>query len=227
MAPTKVNRGNPTQLLWLVGLPLVGLCLSLVFPWSSLEPQPTQTMEWVSQAPNPAEIPYPIASQTLPHLARQALEYYFSTGHVLALHAEIPAEWQQGAGLFVTLSQQGVPRGCWGSLDPMAPNLAEATIQAAIGAATRDWRYAPLQATELDQIAIQVSIIRAVYPVTSMDQVDPTQAGLFVRSGPQGAVLLPGEALTTDWQLATARRLAGISGPMDLFKVEAELLYEF
>jgi len=179
----------------------------------------------------------PPLPDTLPALARQAIAHYFATGQVLPPPDEIPPHWQRSAGVFVTVSTEGRPRGCWGSLDPGGEDLARATIRAAVGAVTRDWRYGPLQPGELESAAIQVAIVRRVVPLASagrspfaaVEQVDPTRTGLFIRSGTRGAVLLPGEALTTEWQLATAKRLAGIPAdqPVELFRVEAELLHEF
>jgi AMMECR1 domain-containing protein len=166
---------------------------------------------------------------TLPALARQAIAHYFMTGEILPPPEGIPAHWQRSAGVFVTVSTDGKPRGCWGSLDPSGENLAIATIRAAVGAVSRDWRYVPLRAAELESAAIQVAIVRRVVPIASVEQLDPTRMGLFIRSGTQGAVLLPGEALTTEWQLSTAKRVAGIPAaqPVELFRVEAELLHEF
>ncbi|NJK62697.1 MAG: AMMECR1 domain-containing protein [Synechococcaceae cyanobacterium SM2_3_1] len=127
------------------------------------------------------------------------------------------------------MSRQEEQRGCWGTLVPTAENLATATMKAAIGAATRDWRYPPLQAWELPTASIQVAIVKSWVPIESIQQVDPVHQGLFLRSGTLGAVLLPGEALTTEWQLATARHLAGIpaGARIELFRVEVEMLHEF
>jgi AMMECR1 domain-containing protein len=179
-------------------------------------------VDWQSQDSDPS----------LPHLARLTLEHYFVHGTLPAFTDQdlpIPAEWQQSAGLFVTISRQGKQRGCWGTLVPSARNLATATMKAAIGAATRDWRYPPLQAWELPTASIQVAIVKSFVPIESMQQVDPVHQGLFLRSGPRGAVLLPGEALTTEWQLATAQHLAGIptGARVELFRVEVEMLHEF
>lgn len=188
---------------------------------ASLE-EPAQTLE---SDPSPQEI-----SATLPELARQALGYYFATGRILTISEKTPKEWQNPKGVFVTLSQNGQTRGCWGTLDPTAPDLATATIRAALGAAQRDWRYPPLRPEELAEVSIQVAIIEKVSPLSAerLLSLDPTRVGLFVRSGSRGAVLLPGEALTSQWQLATARHLAGIpdSQPLELFQVQAKLLHE-
>jgi uncharacterized protein (TIGR00296 family) len=166
----------------------------------------------------------------LPGLARRALEYYFATGQILTVSEKIPQDWQDPKGVFVTLSQNGQTRGCWGTLEPTAPDLGTATIRAALGAAQRDWRYPPLRPEELLEVSIQVAIIQSVTPVSAerLLSLDPTRVGLFVRSGSQGAVLLPGEALTPQWQLATAQRLAQIpdSQTLELFQVQAKRLHE-
>ncbi|MGQ9838472.1 MAG: AMMECR1 domain-containing protein [Cyanobacteriota bacterium] len=170
-----------------------------------------------------------VLPETLPALTRQGIAHYFATGQVLPTPDRIWPHWQHSAGVFVTVSTQRQPRGCWGSLQPSSTNLATATIRVAVGAVSRDWRYVALQASELESAAIQVAIVRRVVPITSLKGVDPTRTGLFIRSENRGAVLLPGEALTTTWQLATARRWAGIPAdePVKLFRVEVDLLHEF
>ena len=170
----------------------------------------------------PAPVQPPPLPETLPALARQAIGHYFASGQVLPAPEEIPPHWRRPAGVFVTVTREGRPRGCWGSLDPGGEDLTRATIRVAVGAVTRDWRYPPLRPGELESASIQVAI-------PSLEQVDPTPMGLFIRTGTRGAVLLPGKALTTAWQLSTAKRLAGIPAdqPVELFCVEAELLHEF
>lgn len=75
--------------------------------------------------------------------------------------------WQDGAddflrrnrGVFVTLSDKGgALRGCIGVPYPVKP-LLEAVVQAAVGAATRDPRFPPVGATELDSLTIEVSAL--------------------------------------------------------------------
>lgn len=167
--------------------------------------------------------------ETLPQLARAALEHYFATGDLIASPQPIPTEWQRSAGVFVTLSRDGRTRGCWGTLVPTSPDLAQATIRAALGAAQRDHRYPPLRASELPEVSIQVAVVREVIPIRSTSEIDPTRSGVFIRAGGQGGVLLPGEALTSEWQLATARRWAGIPDhiPVEIFRVDALLLHEY
>ncbi len=197
-------------------------------PQSPSSPTGKASDPQLSQGPDRPISGIPTAT-TLPQLARETLEHYFATGDLLSPPEPLPQSWRRSTGVFVTLSQQGQTRGCWGTLISASPDLAQATIRAAVGAATRDPRYPPLRATELPQISIQVALVEQVAPIQSITEVDPTQAGVFVRAGSQGGVLLPGEALTSDWQIATARRWAGIPPgvPVEIFRVEAQLLHEF
>ncbi|MCF2972688.1 AMMECR1 domain-containing protein [Synechococcus sp. Nb3U1] len=234
MVPTFKTRF--TAIRWLLG----GLCVLLALGLGLLTGSPLRTAEETA----PVSLPFPLDAdslrmsshrqeqpfpETLPALARQAIAHYFATGQVLPTPDGIPPHWRRSAGVFVTVSTDRQPRGCWGSLEPSSGDLATATIRAAVGAVSRDWRYVPLRATELETASIQVAMVRRVVPIVSVEGVDPTRMGLFIRSGAQGAVLLPGEALTTEWQLSTARRWAGIPAgqPVELFRVEAELLHEF
>ncbi len=213
---------------WFLNVLLVGLCVAILKPWGQQDPINRNALTHNDQTSKLfIEITDPI--DNLPQLARLALTHYFESGQVPVMPSSRISPWSESSGLFVTLTHQGRARGCWGSLVPVAPDLATATIQAAIGAATQDWRYPPVQASELDILSIQVSIIQQVFPIQSLAHIDPTQSGLFIRSGPQGAVLLPGEALTAQWQLATARKLAGIpeNAEVELFQVEAEIFHDF
>ena len=215
--------GSPGLLLGLLSLIVQSGC-----HWLSQDPPPPAVTASLPEANSPSNgqsISKPI---TLPALARQAIKEYLSTGAVLD-PPELLAAWQRQQGVFVTLGFGGRMRGCWGSLTPTAANLAQATIQAAIGAATRDPRYPPLRLTELEQVRIQVALIESVTPVADLQGLDPTRFGLWIRSGGQGAVLLPGEALTTQWQLSRAKALAGIppAAPVELFRVTATMIHEF
>ncbi|MEN9202519.1 MAG: AMMECR1 domain-containing protein [Thermostichus sp. DG_1_6_bins_120] len=208
---------------------VLGSLLGLGLPTGSPPGKIKEAVPLASSSPPGLEGIPPSLPDTLPALARQAIAYYFATGQVLPTPEGIPPQWRRSAGVFVTVSRNRQPRGCWGSLQPSADNLATATIRAAVGAVSRDGRYLPLRATELETASIQVALVRRVVPIASVQDIDPTRTGLFIRSGTQGAVLLPGEALTSEWQLATARRWAGIPAgqPVELFRVEAELLHEF
>ena len=100
--------------------------------------------------------------QFLIDLARNTIFEYVTTQQMITTPSNSPRHLLQPRGVFVTLTTQQagekVLRGCIGYPEPQLP-LVEATISAAISAATRDPRFPPISYTELDGILIEVSIL--------------------------------------------------------------------
>jgi AmmeMemoRadiSam system protein A len=96
----------------------------------------------------------------------------------------------------VTLSQKGALRGCIGSLASTEP-LAENVRHNAINAAFQDPRFPPLDSEELDQIAIEVSVLSPPAAVAYDDADDllsrlrPGIDGVILRKGAASATFLP------------------------------------
>jgi AmmeMemoRadiSam system protein B/AmmeMemoRadiSam system protein A len=127
--------------------------------------------------------------------ARAAIE------SALGTHAEPPTPrpaWALAPGAsFVTLTERGELRGCIGSLEAVRP-LLEDVADNAVAAATRDPRFPPLTARELDGIAIEVSVLSAPVPlaVSSLDDayaaLRPGVDGVIAQLGPwHRATFLP------------------------------------
>ena len=96
---------------------------------------------------------------------------------------------------FVTLTIQGVLRGCIGTPQARAP-LAEDVQENAIRAALMDPRFPPVTADELDEIEIEVSVLtppRALDcpPEERADRIRPGVDGLLLSSGFHRGLLLP------------------------------------
>ena len=130
-------------------------------------------------------------------------------------------DWLQApAATFVTLTQQGALRGCIGSLEPVRPLLEDVTTNA-IAAATRDFRFPPLQAGELDRTHIEVSLLS---DCVAMDFDSEQQAVAQLRPGIDGVVLQYEQARSTFlpqvWEslprvedfLAALKQKAGLPG---------------
>lgn len=81
-------------------------------------------------------------------LARTAIETYILEGQVLNVPESPSATLEENMGVFVTLHENGELRGCIGYPEPVKP-LLNALIEVAIGAATGDPRFAPLNSHEL------------------------------------------------------------------------------
>jgi uncharacterized protein len=89
---------------------------------------------------------------------------------------------------FVTLTIQGELRGCIGALEPYQP-LAEDVCEHAVAAALDDYRFPRVQEGELDNIAIEVSVLTAP---TRMDYRDPEDLLAKLRPGLDGVILRDG-----------------------------------
>jgi AMMECR1 domain-containing protein len=147
--------------------------------------------------------------RSLVALARKALEAAVR-GEPLP-EVQVRADEPAPFGVFVTVVRNRKVRGCFGFMDPGAQSMAAMVVDAAHGAARLDVRNRPIAQAELADSDIIVSIVGPAEPIESIAAIDPFTMGLLVRSGTRAAVLLPGEARTAQWQLAEARRKAGIA----------------
>ena len=89
-------------------------------------------------------------------LAREALECGVRGEKQPALDLpSFPPHLREPGASFVTLTVRGDLRGCIGALEPYQP-LAEDVCEHALAAALDDYRFSPVQPSELSQINIEV-----------------------------------------------------------------------
>jgi uncharacterized protein (TIGR00296 family) len=145
-------------------------------------------------------------------LARRTLEHYFKTGKVLSTPRNLPATFQQRAGVIVTIEKRGriAPRGCRGTIAPRYTNLGEEIIRNAIAAATRDAKEEPLQQAELAKCRISLTVIVSTKPIQNLSQHDVENSGLVAQSGNRIGLVLPYEGKDARTQWEWARRKAGL-----------------
>ncbi|NMG14243.1 AmmeMemoRadiSam system protein A [Aromatoleum bremense] len=131
--------------------------------------------------------------RTLLAHARRALERHFGlTDEPLADDARLA---QRGA-TFVTLKLYDALRGCIGSLRPQRA-LGEDVAANAVAAATRDTRFLPVSADELNDIRIEVSLLSEPQFLEFTDEADllrqlrPGIDGLILSGGCRSATFLP------------------------------------
>ena len=156
------------------------------------------------------------------NLAREYLKQYLREGHKPQVPPNLPPEYREQAGVFVSLKKEGQLRGCIGTVQPVRDNLAEEIAANAVSAAVRDPRFAPVSEEELDGLDISVDVLSPMEKVESKDELDPKKYGVLVRSGSRSGLLLPDlEGINTvDEQLEIAMRKAGIRSnvPLQLFR---------
>lgn len=104
--------------------------------------------------------------------------------------------FQSHCGTFVTLKIRGQLRGCIGNLSS-TETIWSGIKRNAINAAFHDPRFTPLTITELDQTAIEVSILTEPRPLEYRSREDLTRKlrvnvdGVIIRQGHASATFLP------------------------------------
>ncbi|MDY6907451.1 MAG: AmmeMemoRadiSam system protein A [Chloroflexota bacterium] len=162
----------------------------------------------------------------LVRLARDTVESYVGRGETPSPPAELTPEMSEQAGVFVSLKIGGMLRGCIGTFEPIKDNVAEEVIVNAVSAATRDPRFPPVTARELDLLDYSVDVLTAPEPVDDIADLDPRRHGLIVESGHRRGLLLPDlEGIdTVEQQLEICRAKAGLSPdePVVLYRFEVK-----
>ncbi|PWT96221.1 MAG: hypothetical protein C5B53_10075 [Candidatus Melainabacteria bacterium] len=170
-------------------------------------------------------------SYSLTELVRQTMQAYFEKGNgsqfsvSALLKGKSLNEYNKRGGVFVTLSTDGKPRACWGSVYPTHANLAESTVFATIGALNKDYRYKPIRASEWKFLKPQVTVINRIEPIDNLAGQNPLRDGLMLRSGAKTAVLLPGETSDAYYQLVRCKLKAGLTKgeSYQLYRLKAEI----
>ncbi len=139
-------------------------------------------------------------------LARQAIEVYLHERRELPVPGDAPEKLKEKAGVFVTLETYPMHelRGCIGYPEPVYP-LVEATIKAAIAAATQDPRFYPVSLKELGHCTIEVSVLtkpellKVDSPKEYPEKVEVGRHGLIVERGLARGLLLPQVPVDEGW----------------------------
>lgn len=146
-------------------------------------------------------------------LARRAVEEYTRTGQMISVPPGLPEElYRQQAGVFVSLKENDSLRGCIGTVQAAESTLAEEIIYNAVGACSRDPRFQPVEAEELDRLTITVDVLGEVEQVNSVDELDEKRYGVIVSNENSQGLLLPNldGVDSVQEQIGIAKRKAGI-----------------
>jgi AmmeMemoRadiSam system protein A/AmmeMemoRadiSam system protein B len=151
----------------------------------------------------------------IPALARKAVETFVNTGEVPEFDSLESRGLSQPSPCFVSLkTREGELRGCIGTIEPSKDSLAEEIVSNAIGAATNDPRFFPVDKDELANLTYSVDILMPAEEA-EMNQLDPKIYGVIVESasGEKRGLLLPAiEGVDTpEQQIGIASRKAGIT----------------
>ena len=140
----------------------------------------------------------------------------------------------RSSGVFVTIHSNGALRGCIGHVEATEP-LGRLVPRCAVAACSTDPRFAPVTASELADLILELSLLGPIEPVSAADDIEVGRHGLMVERDWQRGLLLPQVATEWRWDrvtfLAETCRKAGL--PADawqrgatLWKFEAEVFGE-
>lgn len=112
-------------------------------------------------------------------------------------------ELGQKRGAFVSLKRRSDRelRGCIGHVQPDLP-VGEAVVRAAVGAATEDPRFRSVTLEELPTLALEVSVLGPLVPISPED-VEVGTHGLLIRYQGQTGLLLPQVPENYGWDRET------------------------
>jgi len=135
-----------------------------------------------------------------PHalLAKAAVEAAISQHHLLSVEEATKLLSQQGvklppkllrerSGTFVTIERKGELRGCIGTYLPLRRMIAEEIIANAVAAATKDYRFPPIQEDKLPSLSYTVYLLGEPELVGDLAELDPQKYGIIVRTAPISA----------------------------------------
>lgn len=116
----------------------------------------------------------------------------------LARGLGLGAEFQNKSGAFVTLKKGGELRGCIGTIPPVQP-LFEAVAENAVNAALNDRRFSPVQASELEGMEVEVSVLSPLTPIDTLEKFELGKHGIVLSKQGRRAVFLPEVAVEQGW----------------------------
>ena len=144
-------------------------------------------------------------------LARKAAETYLKTGEILKVPSNVASKLKKHCGVFVTINSVNGKehlRGCIGFPYPTTM-LAQAVVESAISSATRDPRFLPMAAEEIDRVVFEVSVLTPPMPVEVENPQDYSSKikvgrdGLIVERTYCKGLLLPQVPVELNWDEET------------------------
>lgn len=146
-------------------------------------------------------------------LARYTIEAFVETGKLPKMPQDLPEElYQNRAGAFVSLKEDGRLRGCIGTIHAVRESLAEEIMYNAVSACSEDPRFSPVEDWEVERLTISVDVLGETEKISSPEELDVTRYGVIVTKGGRRGLLLPNlEGVdTVEQQIAIAKQKAGI-----------------
>jgi len=149
--------------------------------------------------------------EILLRIARTTLNTTIKSGRVpegFEKFYELTPALKGKSGVFVTLKENGRLRGCIGRIGypevaDKLPPLYECVRLMTVESAMRDPRFPAVEANELEDIWIEISVLTIAQEVAGPQDFKVGRDGIIIRKGSKGAVFLPQVAPEQGWDRAT------------------------
>ncbi|MBN2645904.1 MAG: AmmeMemoRadiSam system protein A [Desulfuromonadaceae bacterium] len=139
--------------------------------------------------------------QRLLAMARNAIEDHICSGKVTVTPCE-ERRLNLKNGCFVTIKKRGELRGCIGNFQSELP-LFKNVAQMAVAAASNDPRFYHLESNELPDISLQISVLSPLEKISSIEEIQVGEHGIYVEKDYHHGVLLPQVATEHNWDRQT------------------------
>jgi AmmeMemoRadiSam system protein A len=132
-------------------------------------------------------------------LARETISEYIGKGTIPEVNpTNLSTGLKTPCGAFVTLNKNHGLRGCIGHFEANLP-LWKVVQQMAIAAATQDHRFSKVQANEIGQLKIEISVLTPLKRIKSADEFILGKQGICIKKGYSSGTFLPQVATQTGW----------------------------
>jgi len=132
-------------------------------------------------------------------IARTTFEQYIKTKKVSDIDTTGFSEnIKKNCGAFVTLHEYGQLRGCIGQFITDKP-LYKTIQEMAISSSTKDYRFSPIKADEINKIEIEISVLSPLKLIKSIDEIEMGKHGIYIKKGYASGTFLPQVSTETGW----------------------------
>jgi AmmeMemoRadiSam system protein A len=132
-------------------------------------------------------------------IARNAIDNYLKSGNIPEIKPEsLSKGLREKRGVFVSLHKNSELRGCIGHFEG-DKQLWAIVQEMAVSSAIRDYRFSPLNASEMTKIDIELSVLTPMRKIESEDEIILGKHGIYMRKGNRSGTFLPQVATTTNW----------------------------
>ena len=185
-----------------------------------------------------AETPFSLTEEektVLLGISRGTLESFIRNETIPEIpQKNLTSSLKKPATALVSLYMGDRLRGRIEYLTPAIP-LSAMVQEMTIASATLDTRFAPVEATELAYITLEVSVLSTMEKITSADEIDPLKHGIYLVKDDHAGLYFPGKAQEENWSIEEllghcAREKAGLGWEdwkeADIYIFEADTFRE-